>query len=157
MLICSVAGMHRSGTSMITRLLNLVGMELGSNLHPPQEDNSEGFWEDYQFSRLNDALLNLWDGAWDWPPNLPLNWTEDYRLEPFYISGRALIEKFRNVEWWGWKDPRNSLLLPFWLKLQPDLKLIYCIRHPFEVSSSLQKRGGYHTLNYGYQLWHIYN
>ena len=39
-----VLGMHRSGTSMFTRALNLLGMELGQPLMAPQPDNPKGFW-----------------------------------------------------------------------------------------------------------------
>ena len=40
-----VLGMHRSGTSAVTRCLNLLGAEIGSKLLPPAEDNRSGFWE----------------------------------------------------------------------------------------------------------------
>ena len=41
-----ILGMHRSGTSALTRVLNLLGVELGSELMAAAEDNNEtGFWE----------------------------------------------------------------------------------------------------------------
>ena len=44
--IC-IAGAHRSGTSMVMRLLHECGLYLGaeSDLMPAQADNPDGFWE----------------------------------------------------------------------------------------------------------------
>jgi hypothetical protein len=49
-----IAGMHRSGTSMVTRLLHMCGLFLGSedDLYPQAPDNLEGFWEDTHFVRV---------------------------------------------------------------------------------------------------------
>ncbi len=54
-----IAGMHRSGTSMVTRLLNLCGLEIGPqrDLLGPRSSNPEGFWENRRFIRINDAVL----------------------------------------------------------------------------------------------------
>src|SRR5262249_37351625 len=41
---------------------------------------------------------------------------------------------------WGWKDPRNSLLLGFWQAVWPDLRVVVCVRNPLEVASSLGLR-----------------
>ena len=67
--IC-VAGMHRSGTSMVARLLSLCGLYLGPDkeLSRGAPDNTEGFWEHPDFVRLNDQLLALVDAGWDLPP-----------------------------------------------------------------------------------------
>src|SRR4051794_5795333 len=100
MLICSVAGMHRSGTSMVTRLLNLCGMELGTRLTEPGADNPEGFWEYLEITQLNDEILGLWGGSWDWPPDLPLAWINDPRLEPLYARAQELIKEFDGAKWW---------------------------------------------------------
>src|ERR1700748_2976905 len=67
--IC-IAGAHRSGTSMLARLLHSSGLNLGpeKDMMPPAADNPDGFWENLQFVRLNDELLNSAGGAWDLPP-----------------------------------------------------------------------------------------
>lgn len=42
-----VLGMHRSGTSAITRGLQVLGVELGDQLMPGAVgDNEKGYWED---------------------------------------------------------------------------------------------------------------
>ncbi|MFY7850700.1 MAG: hypothetical protein ACOVQ6_02790, partial [Brevundimonas sp.] len=40
-----VAGMHRSGTSAVARLLSLAGGALPGNIIQPGPDNPTGFWE----------------------------------------------------------------------------------------------------------------
>jgi hypothetical protein len=41
---------------------------------------------------------------------------------------------------WGWKDPRNSITMPFWRSLLPDAKVVICVRNPAEVAASLSRR-----------------
>jgi GT2 family glycosyltransferase/glycosyltransferase involved in cell wall biosynthesis len=154
--IC-IAGAHRSGTSMVTRLLHCCGLELGpqSELMPPQADNPEGFWEHLGFVALNDQLLSELGGAWDLPP--PPN--EDFtsaRLDPLRLKARLLIEKFDPAIVWGWKDPRNSLILPFWQQLLPRLKTVVVVRNPLEVAHSMRERNGT-SYSFGLRLWEIYN
>ncbi|MBV5267025.1 MAG: hypothetical protein JZU67_00575, partial [Burkholderiaceae bacterium] len=46
-----VLGMHRSGTSAITRGLQVLGVSLGENLLPPVLlDNPKGYFEDVDFA-----------------------------------------------------------------------------------------------------------
>src|SRR6201982_3509191 len=108
---------------MVTRLLHCCGLERGreSELMPWQADNPDGFWEHLGFVTLNDELLNQLGGAWDLPPKADENFS-DPRLDPLRMKARLLIEDFGPAQVWGWKDPRNSLTLPFWQHLLPDLK-----------------------------------
>src|ERR1700730_3368996 len=72
-----IAGAHRSGTSMLTRLLHACGLHLGpkDQLMSPQADNPEGFWEHLGFVALNDQLLSELGGAWDLPPKADEDFT----------------------------------------------------------------------------------
>src|SRR3954452_5171970 len=154
--IC-IAGAHRSGTSMVTRLLHGCGLYLGpkDGLMPPQADNPDGFWEHLGFVALNDDLLSARGGAWDLPPKSNEN-LSDERLEPLRMKARLLIEGFQSAPVWGWKDPRNSLTLPFWEELLPDLKTLIMVRNPLEVAYSMGKRNGT-SYAFGLRLWEIYN
>ena len=100
---------------MVTRLLHRCGLELGpeSDLMAPQADNPEGFWEHLGFVALNDKLLAALGGAWDLPPRPDEGFTGP-QLNPLRLKARLLIESFAPASVWGWKDPRNSLTLPFW-------------------------------------------
>src|SRR4029453_19078535 len=108
-----IAGAHRSGTSMVTRLLHCCGLELGpeSELMPQQADNPDGFWEHLGFVALNDELLNERGAAWDLPPKPGENFTQA-RVDPLCDKARLLIESFDAARVWGWKDPRKPLTPP---------------------------------------------
>jgi GT2 family glycosyltransferase/glycosyltransferase involved in cell wall biosynthesis len=142
---------------MVTRLLHRCGLELGreSDLMPPQADNPEGFWEHLGFVALNEELLNELGGAWDLPPRADENFTHA-RLDPLRMKARLLIEGFESARVWGWKDPRNSLTLPFWQDLLPGLKTLIVVRNPLEVAYSMRERNGT-SFSLGLRLWEIYN
>ncbi|HEY7002121.1 MAG TPA: glycosyltransferase [Candidatus Udaeobacter sp.] len=154
--IC-IAGAHRSGTSMLTRLLHACGLYLGpkDELMPPQADNPDGFWEHLGFVALNDELLNQLGGAWDLPPKSDENFTHA-RLDPLRMKARLLIERFNSERLWGWKDPRNSLTLPFWQRLLPGVKTLIVVRNPLEVAYSMKERNGT-SYSFGLRLWELYN
>jgi GT2 family glycosyltransferase/glycosyltransferase involved in cell wall biosynthesis len=122
---------------------------------PPQADNPEGFWEHLGFVALNDELLNELGGAWDLPPKPDENFA-DPRLEPLRMKARLLIERFSSAHVWGWKDPRNSLTLPFWQELLPAIKTLIVVRNPLEVAQSMRERNGT-SYSFGLRLWEIYN
>jgi GT2 family glycosyltransferase/glycosyltransferase involved in cell wall biosynthesis len=154
--IC-IAGAHRSGTSMLTRLLHTCGLYLGpkNELMPAQADNPDGFWEHLEFVALNDELLNELGGAWDLPPKADEN-SAHTQLDPLRMKARLLIERFDFAGPWGWKDPRNSLTLPFWKDLLPALKTLVIVRNPLEVAYSMRERNGT-SYAFGLRLWEIYN
>lgn len=152
-----IAGMHRSGTSMLARLLMDGGLYLGDEdeLMPAAVDNPEGFYERTDFVFLNDALLAELGGAWDLPPVPPQSWTSE-RFAPFHQTARTLVTRFADTSRWGWKDPRNSLTVPFWRETLGDLATVFVIRNPLEVALSLQKRNHF-SLALGLHLWYAYN
>jgi len=138
-----IAGMHRSGTSMVARLLNLCGLSLGDgkDMIDPAEDNPDGYWEHKRFLRINEQILERFQGGWDLPPVFPEHWERLSELDDLRREARNLIQEFKGVTHWGWKDPRSSLTLPFWKSLIPDLKVLVVVRNPLDVHASLQKRG----------------
>lgn len=155
MTVC-VTGMHRSGTSLIARLLNLCGLHLGppDRIVPPGEGNPTGYWENKDMDRLNEDLLVHLAGGWDFLlPPITEGWESDPGLLPFRERANRLIQVLGKQEPWGWKDPRCSLTLPFWKSLLPGLKVVVCLRHPVEVVRSLEKRvGGTAAFNYNLYL-----
>jgi hypothetical protein len=157
MTIC-IAGMHRSGSSMVTRLLNLCGLDLGpeEDLSAAAFDNEAGFWENCHFVRLNEDALARFGGGWDLPPALPEGWESSGEMAELRGAAAELVGRFGPGKAWGWKDPRNSILLPFWKSLIPDLKVLVCLRDPLEVAQSLRHRG-YSSLAFGLSLWLTYS
>ncbi len=158
-----IAGMHRSGTSLVTRLLHECGLYLGpeGKLMKPQPDNSAGFWENLPLVDLNDEILAHLGAGWDFPPPAPATGEPAGRqfgdLDPD-LRRRALaaIEAIRRPPRWGWKDPRNCLTLPFWLEMVPDLRVLICLRNPVEVVRSLHRRNT-SSDSFGYNLWLRYH
>jgi O-antigen biosynthesis protein len=150
--------MHRSGTSLVAQVLRECGLDLGPDdeLLPPNEENREGFWENRHFVALNDELLSSLGGSWSSPPELPQGWETAAELEPLRERGRELVERFGVKEPWGWKDPRNSLTMPFWRQIVPDVKVVHCVRHPVEVAASLAQRGE-PSGDSRFDLWFQYN
>ena len=142
---------------MLAKLLHNCGLYLGpeNQLMPAQADNPDGFWEHLGFVALNDKLLNQVGGAWDLPPRPNENFKHP-RLDPLRIKARVLIEGFASAGAWGWKDPRNSLTLPFWQGLLPKLKTVIIVRNPLEVAYSMRARNGT-SYSFGLRLWEIYN
>ena len=59
-----VLGMHRTGTSALTRVLNLLGAELGSDLLAAQPDNETGIWEHRPIMEIHERILGALDSDW---------------------------------------------------------------------------------------------
>jgi hypothetical protein len=156
MIVC-VAGMHRSGTSLVANLLRTCGVYLGEtqDFAPPSFDNPEGYWENLHFSKINDKILANFGGAWDCPPRLPPGWEDASSLDTIRKEAIRAVQASSTYSCWGWKDPRNSLTLPFWKKVLPDFKVVICLRSPLDVARSLQQRG-FTSQQFGLNLWSIY-
>jgi hypothetical protein len=157
MTIVCITGMHRSGTSMTARLLNLCGLDLGEhkNLMPSDSHNAEGYWENLDFVEINDSLLAFYKGKWNDPPGLDVSFELSQIPKSIVKKAKTIIQKFEGEKFWGWKDPRTSLTLPFWQQLIPDLKIIICLRSPYEIAQSLLKRDKF-PRSFTFELWHTY-
>lgn len=145
-----IIGMHRSGTSMIARLLEAAGLFLGKK----KDQNCEALL----FLRINDWLLRQSGGSWDNPEPIHRLLENDQigllvgtyirrLLKSFHVCSFTGIRnylRYRSLEnfdiAWGWKDPRNTFTLPFWLEIFPDAKIIHIYRHGVDVSHSLKVR-----------------
>lgn len=152
----AIVGMHRSGTSMVAKLLQQAGLNLGeeADLMPPAEENPEGFYEHLGFVRLNDEVLNAARAGWDCPPLPDVDWGSG-RFEHFRERARNLAGPLQSAPAWGWKDPRTSLTLPFWRSALGPLRTVVVVRNPLEVVTSLHRRNGF-SLALGLTLWQIY-
>jgi hypothetical protein len=112
--------MHRSGTFLVTGILNILEMNLGREQHlmKPRRDNPKGFWEHQRLTDLNDEILSRFGGTWDRPPTFPQGWELSSTLDDLRQKNLAIIDDdFRDANLWGWKDPRPCLTLPFWQQL----------------------------------------
>jgi hypothetical protein len=156
-IIC-VLGMHRSGTSLVTGLLNLLGVYLGPPQHlmKPLPDNPKGFWEHRLIAELNDQVLSALGGNWCQLPAFPPDWEHAPELESLRRRAVQLIQRdFEGAQLWGWKDPRSCLTVPFWRELLPPMRYVVCLRNPVDVARSLARRNGF-SLAEGIRLWLLY-
>jgi glycosyltransferase involved in cell wall biosynthesis len=155
--IIVVLGMHRSGTSALTRGLEALGVGLGTHLNPANFANPKGYWEDEDVMALNEALLRRLGSAYDGlalisPEVLLGNDYVDLREE-----ARMLLQrKLNGASIWAFKDPRTARLLPFWQKVFADLDLhhsyVISVRHPISVAQSLARRDEFAPVK-SYYLW----
>lgn len=145
-----IIGMHRSGTSMITRMLEQLGLFVGHK----KDRNHEA---DY-FRQLNRWLLLQSGGSWDNPR--PIHYLLDndpvralvldhlrFTQKTFHTLSFLGLKKYlsyHSIEKldrpWGWKDPVSTYTLPFWQAMFPEAKVIHIYRHGVDVAYSLQVR-----------------
>jgi GT2 family glycosyltransferase/glycosyltransferase involved in cell wall biosynthesis len=155
-----VLGMHRSGTSALTRVLSLSGYALPSTLMEAAPDNEEGFWESRPISELNDVLLKQTGSYWDDPFAFSPTKTSLNVLSSHHEQAVELIRsEFPEAGPLVLKDPRITILYDFWRQaLQAvgyEAAPIICVRHPLEVAASLAKRNKFPT-NKSLLIWLSY-
>lgn len=144
-----VLGMHRSGTSAVTRLINLLGADLPQNLLPPLEDNNEtGFWESRDLYEAHEEFIQALGLRWDLPVRLDLETAPKESVERFKARALEVLKRdFSDSTLFTLKDPRLCALLPLWREILSELgvttKALLPLRNPLEVAASLQKRDGF--------------
>lgn len=143
-----VLGMHRSGTSALTRGLQVLGVDLGQQLIGPIPGNNEkGFWEDAEINGFNDRLLHKLGSAWDRVIAADAKTLlGDHLNEERAAAAVLLRSRMRPGTVFAFKDPRTAVLLPFWQRVFEDLGVdagyVVTVRNPAEVVQSLQQRDG---------------
>lgn len=152
-----VLGMHRSGTSALTRTLNLLGAGLPGNLIPAKPDNKAGFWESADIQNLNDRILAALGSRWDdWRP-LPIDALPAHGGEAFLEEAVAMLRAaFVQSALLVLKDPRVCRLLPFWRtaleRVSARIGCVLSLRSPQAVAASLSRRDGL-SAQAGHMLW----
>lgn len=156
--VVCVLGMHRSGTSLVSRVLNLMGVSLGptERLMRPRSDNPKGFWESAALSGINDGIFSIYGGGWDNPPDFPNEWQFSKALDGLKEEAAGIIRRdFSGTPLWGFKDPRSSITLPFWQTLIPKMRYVIVLRNPLDVALSLSGRDGF-SFEKSSRLWLSY-
>jgi len=157
-----ILGMHRSGTSALTGLLNKYDIDLGKELLGAHISNKKGHFENKKVVLFNEQLLAMVNS----------NWADSMLIDKESIrkicDDKNLVKKareiihneFGNSNNIAIKDPRISLLLPFWLKVLEldnyNVVAVLSYRDPLEVASSLLKRNNF-KIEYSINLWLKYS
>ena len=152
-----VLGMHRSGTSGVTRLLNLSGAYFGppGSATDANDENPKGFWERRDVREVCDGLLH--GAGFDW-----------YRLDGFDLAAipdpvrtaqldafAAILADLDGHRPWVVKEPRLCLLLPALEPLLDDVVCVHVSRDPVEVALSVHHRN-HLALAGSVALWELY-
>ncbi len=138
--------MHRSGTSLIAKVLHEAGIHMGA-----ERDHNE---ESIPFLSINQQLMDAKGNSWIDPTKFDAEYhspesaismfVNHFKIDPtaYTIGGKpnARLLKWQNNRPWGFKDPRNTFTLQAWLELFPKSKVIHVVRHPAAVADSLQRR-----------------
>jgi hypothetical protein len=174
-------GMHRSGTSLLSKILGQFGIHMGNRLGKLNETNF--------FLDIDILLLELFHGFWDYPLSMEnifqnnskaikninfelRNWINSYRFYKNYVGIRN-FKKFylERATPWGWKNPRSTVTWPFWFDVFKSPKFIFIYRNGIDVAESLRKAerlsekyiGSRHsslratTLNGAFKIWEEYH
>lgn len=157
-----VCGMHRSGTSALTRTLNLLGLGLPDDLIAPVPGNNDlGFWESRTVVATNDQMLEGLGSRWDDEQPLSSENLENAanRFEYETVAAHLLTQTLSHHPQVVIKDPRLSRLMPVWRQAAAKLDLsnlaVAAVRHPVEVAASLAERDGF-SQEKSLRLWLTY-
>lgn len=145
--IClAILGMHRSGTSALTRVLSILGAKLPATLNVAH-GGSDTNWESSVLIGYDDALLAELDSTWqDWSA---LNWTRipmRRRSEIKAEIAELVDAEFGQAAAFLVKEPRICRFAPlFFDALESsdiEVRCLLPIRSPLEVVESLVRRDG---------------
>ena len=152
-----VLGMHRSGTSALTRVISLLGADLPTNLIGALPSNAKGHWEPEHLNNYHNTMLARGLSRWD-------DWRA-FNLDDLSIASIAEIqntirqlidEAFGQSRLFVLKDPRICRFAPFYLDVLGELgiepRVVLPLRNPLAVLGSLQERDGM-TPGFAALLW----
>lgn len=151
-----VLGMHRSGTSTVTRMVNMMGAFVGHNedLIGANEENPSGFWEREDVIAANDALLQHYGCEWYALEGWQYNGDKEAELPTDVLKAQfqSVVDTLNKQSSWVIKDPRMCHTLPFWLPYLNNPALVITHRDPLEIALSLKKRNQFLT-QHSLALW----
>jgi len=146
-MIISILGMHRSGTSCVTGMIEEQGVFLGA-VNKKGKYNIKGNRENPRIVRLNEDLLRFNNAYWFSPPKEKIKYNWLYRKWQ-----KIVLEEYKRYKFSGFKDPRTLILLDFWDDL---IRPIGVFRNPVSVAESLLHRDNM-PFSKGIELWKQYN
>jgi hypothetical protein len=154
-----VLGMHRSGTSAVTRLIGLLGARTppDDDLVQPTDKNPKGYWESESLVNLSERVLRAVGCDMRCPIVLEPGWEDDSRLDVLRHDAPDAIRRVFPATPWVWKDPRHCLTLSFWrsvLDVPPVIVLVN--RNPLEIAASVGRLRSELDKTYALALWERY-
>jgi hypothetical protein len=155
-----IIGMHRSGTSLVAGMLTTLGVYLDPAMMPPAEGErlsvpdaqlrQDGYGEAVAFRLLNERVMARAGSDWSAvdaflkrrdQPGFRASCVRILRAATFHSLQTGYLARMpKSAGAWGWKDPRTSLTLPYWLELFPQARILHLRRDPEAVVNSLERR-----------------
>ena len=125
-MIYVVLGMHKSGTTLVARMLHRSGIDMGDGIDIGRSYDSGEKCERETTKAINQAILGS-EGMFSLDiaaPAVPIEVGAD-RLAEIRRIARAADSSSRD---WGFKDPRTCLTYPIWAEELPEHRLIVVFR-----------------------------
>jgi GT2 family glycosyltransferase len=151
-----VSGMHRSGTSALTRLFDISGASLPKTLMKELSGNPNGHWESQPIVDLHDDFLFKNESSWD-------DWRaikdgSSNKFKSFYATNfrKILSQEYGYSKFIVIKDPRicrfQKITSQILVEEGYSPKFAIITRNPIEVARSLEKRNNI-PLKAGILIW----
>lgn len=152
-----VLGMHRSGTSLVARILANLDFFIGNpeDLLPPNEANPLGYMERADVAKANSRLLHSQGLNWHTLHKLSLDSVSEDAISKFDADVKKIVQKLSEGDRVAIKNPLMSVLLPLWQPYLVDPVFLICIRNPLEVGRSVNSRNNL-PVSVGCALWELY-
>lgn len=152
-----VLGMHRSGTSALARVLNLMGAYFGPEgiSSGANKENPKGFWERRDVRSINDSVLHAVGCDWNRVSDFDLRSLPADVIQAFDSQASKLVLDLDAHRPWLIKEPRLCLTFPLWKKFLEVPVCLHILRHPVEVAASLLTRNQM-QISVGLALWEAY-
>ena len=127
-MIYVVLGMHKSGTTLVARMLHRSGIDMGAGVDLRRSYDSGEKFERESTKAINHAILGS-EGMFSLDiaaPASPIEIAAERRAEM-----RCIIDECGSASRdWGFKDPRTCLTYPIWAEELPEHRLIMVFRRP---------------------------
>lgn len=136
--------MHRSATSLVARTLSSE-VHMGEILLMGLPDNPKGHYENLSIIDINERILTDAGGDWYDPPprDAIIEVGKKYKEKiKKIVDYEVSIARSKNLESWGFKDPRTCLTIDVWYKYLPNPQFVVCYRSIDDIAISLHKRDG---------------
>lgn len=134
-----ILGSGRSGTSVLARSINIIGVDLGEEFIDTDETNPKGFFENRKIVNTHKEI-----GPRMKKRPYPEGFQHFEEIKPFRNQLENYIrDEFLDKPVWGWKDPRNNENLPMWrdilTKLNVEGNYLIIVRNPVDVVASYKR------------------
>ncbi|PIP86572.1 hypothetical protein COV42_03020 [Candidatus Campbellbacteria bacterium CG11_big_fil_rev_8_21_14_0_20_44_21] len=133
-----VLGPPRSGTSLISSMLGILGVDMG-RVSPSVKSNPKGDWEDLDFMALNKKIIDRANQKYK-GKGIPLK-QDILDLKPVFENKikNLVVKKSENKKYWGWKDPHTTLTIDLFLPYINHPYVIIVSRNIYDTAKSYQK------------------